>query len=65
MRSSCPIPKEAHRKGGRTCEDCGEEAGRRVRCPRCNLLVCPYCFHHTHKLNIYLEKKKREAQAKA
>ena len=33
------------------CEDCGEEVPKgkwRRRCPHCNLLVCPYCYHHAH-----------------
>ena len=32
------------------CEDsdCGEEVRRRVLCYHCGLLVCPWCWHHSH-----------------
>ncbi len=33
------------------CEDCGEEVPkgrRRVRCARCERVVCSYCYHHIH-----------------
>lgn len=46
------------------CEDCGEEVPkdrRRVRCPRCKMLVCPHCRWHAHELNIQLD---RQAAAK-
>jgi DNA-directed RNA polymerase subunit RPC12/RpoP len=35
------------------CEDCGEEiepGQRRIRCKRCELLVCGWCHHHVHLL---------------
>lgn len=35
----------------RECEDCGDEmlqGQRRIRCPNCKLLVCPWCYHHIH-----------------
>lgn len=30
------------------CEDCGDEAKRRTRCPRCRKLVCSWCWGHVH-----------------
>lgn len=33
-----------------TCEDCGdEEVKRRTRCHHCDLMVCPWCWHHVHR----------------
>lgn len=37
----------------RECEDCGEEVPyRRLRCRRCRLLVCSWCYGHIHALEI-------------
>lgn len=36
------------------CEDCGEDCKRRTRCPNCKLLVCSWCWHHSH--NLFSEK---------
>jgi hypothetical protein len=31
------------------CEDCGDVAAhRRIRCKHCGLLLCRWCFGHTH-----------------
>ncbi len=30
------------------CEDCGDDCGRRTRCPYCGLLICRWCYHHIH-----------------
>lgn len=52
----------------RECEDCEEpipEGWRRWRCPRCGLLVCGWCEHHVHKLEIYLDKQRRAKAALA
>ncbi len=35
------------------CEDCGDDPeGRRFRCPRCNQLVCGWCWNHVHQLEM-------------
>ena len=35
----------------RCCEDCGDDVeGRRVRCPKCGVLLCSWCYHHSHKV---------------
>jgi hypothetical protein len=44
------------------CEDCGEipeREARRIRCPRCNKLVCRWCYHHVHaaELKVFTEAK--------
>ena len=31
------------------CEDCGDERRRRIRCYHCGLLVCPWCWRHSHR----------------
>ncbi len=36
----------------RECEDCLDECKRRIRCPLCKLLVCPWCRHHVHAAAI-------------
>lgn len=28
------------------CEDCGDPTERRIRCKRCLMLLCSWCFHH-------------------
>lgn len=50
----------------RVCEDCGDDvAKRRIRCPKCKLLVCIWCFHHVHKLAISIaEEEARQLRAK-
>ena len=30
------------------CEDCGDEARRRTRCPNCGKLICGWCYNHVH-----------------
>ncbi len=30
------------------CQDCYDDCKRRIKCPRCKLLVCPWCWHHVH-----------------
>lgn len=34
------------------CEDCGDECKRRKKCPHCGYLVCVWCWHHIHSLNL-------------
>lgn len=36
----------------KTCEDCGEEAKRRTRCPNCKQLLCGWCYNHCHMLAV-------------
>jgi hypothetical protein len=37
----------------RYCEDCGDEMlTRRNRCKRCLMLVCNWCYAHTHALEM-------------
>ena len=34
------------------CEDCGDECTKRLRCPLCKKLVCPWCRHHVHNAEM-------------
>src|SRR5579872_595242 len=34
------------------CDDCGDECVRRKRCPRCRMLVCPWCRNHIHNNHV-------------
>lgn len=37
----------------KACEDCGEDANRRIRCKSCGLLICSWCFNHVHEMEIH------------
>jgi hypothetical protein len=34
------------------CDDCGDPTKRRKRGPHCGQLVCGWCWHHVHKLQL-------------
>ena len=44
------------------CEDCGDDCVRRTRCKKCKLLICRWCYHHTHNLEM-LSKVTKEVEA--
>lgn len=38
------------------CQDCGDDCQRRTRCPNCGQLVCRWCYHHIHNLELPANK---------
>lgn len=39
------------------CDDCGDETGRRKKCPHCGQMVCGWCWNHVHSIQNELDNQ--------
>lgn len=47
----------------KACQDCEDPIfSRRMRCKRCGLLVCRWCYHHVHLMHIEIDRAKGDSK---